>query len=113
MLTAIVGEDYIDFDVVGQSIKSKTSGESAKNLSEIVGIAIGLKSAIQIFGLNKKEIENIPISTKQEKRLDYKSTYNGSEIHIETKGTTSKNKVKTMIQDIHAKKVGKNSINHK
>ena len=114
-IPAYVGmyEDYIDFDVVGQSIKSKTSGESAKNLSEIVGIAIGLKSAIQIFGLNKKEIENIPISTKQEKRLDYKSTYNGSEIHIETKGTTSKNKVKTMIQDIHAKKVGKNSINHK
>lgn len=44
---------------------------------------------------------------QKEKRLDYKSTYKGSEIHIETKGTTSKNKVKTMIQDIHAKKVGK------
>ena len=88
-IPAYVGmyEDYIDFDISRQSIKSKTSGESAKNLSEIVGIAIGLKSAIQIFGLNKKEIENIPISTKQEKRLDYKSTYNGSEIHIETKGT--------------------------
>ena len=114
-LTAYVGmyEDYIDFDISRQSIKSKTSGESAKNLSEIVGIAIGLKSAIQIFGLNKKEIENIPIGTKKEKRLDYKSTYKGSEIHIETKGTTSKNKVKTMIQDIHAKKVGKNSITHK
>jgi ferric-dicitrate binding protein FerR (iron transport regulator) len=67
-IPAYVGmyEDYIDFDVARQSIKSKTSGESAKNLSEIVGIAIGLKSAIQIFGLNKKEIENIPISTKQE-----------------------------------------------
>lgn len=114
-IPAYVGmyEDYIDFDLSRQSIKSKTSGESAKNLSEIVGIALGLKSAIQIFGLNKKEIENIPISTKQEKRLDYKSTYNGSEIHIETKGTTSKYNVKTMIQDIHAKKVGKNNIAHK
>lgn len=114
-IPAYVGmyEDYIDFDVAGQSIKSKTTGESAKNLSEIIGIALGLKSAIKIFGLNKKEIENIPISTKQEKRLDYKSTYKGSEIHIETKGTTNKNNVKTMIQDIHEKKVGKNSINHK
>ena len=55
-IPAYVGmyEDYIDFDISRQSIKSKTSGESAKNLSEIVGIAIGLKSAIQIFGLNKK-----------------------------------------------------------
>ena len=114
-IPAYVGmyEDYIDIDEGRQSIKSKTSGESVKNLSEIIGIALGLKSAIKIFGLNKKEIENIPISTKQEKRLDYKSTYKGSEIHIETKGTTNKYNVKTMIQDIHAKKVGKNSINHK
>lgn len=114
-IPAYVGmyEDYIDIDEARQSIKSKTSGESAKNLSEIVGIALGLKSAIQIFGINKKEIENIPISTKQEKRLDYKSTFNGNEIHIETKGTTSKYNVKTMINDIHAKKVGKDSINHK
>lgn len=114
-IPAYVGmyEDYIDIDEGRQSIISKTSGESAKNLSEIIGIALGLKSAIKIFGLNKKEIENIPISTKQEKRLDYKSTYKGSEIHIETKGTTNKYNVKTMIQNIHAKKVGKNSINHK
>ncbi len=114
-IPAYVGmyEDYIDIDEGRQSIKSKTSGESVKNLSEIIGIALGLKSAIKIFGLNKKEIENITISTKQEKRLDYKSTYKGSEIHIETKGTTNKYNVKTMIQDIHAKKVGKNSINHK
>ena len=75
-IPAYVGmyEDYIDFDISRQSIKSKTSGESAKNLSEIVGIAIGLKSAIQIFGLNKKEIENIPIGTKKKKRHEYKST---------------------------------------
>lgn len=106
-------EDYVDIDESKNSIKSKTTGESAKNLSEIVGIAVGLKSAIEIFNLKKNNIENIPISDKQEKRLDYKSIYQGSEIQIETKGTTNKYKVKTMIADIHTKKIGKESITHK
>ncbi len=114
-IPAYVGmyEDYVEIDEIEQSIKSKTYGESAKNLSEVVGIAVGLKSAIEIFDLDKKEIENIPISDKKEKRLDYKSIYNGNEIHIETKGTTDKYKVKGMIDDIHSKKNGKTHIAHK
>lgn len=61
-------EDYVDINEPENSIKSKTTGESAKNLSEIVGIAVGLKSAIEIFNLKKNNIENIPITDKQGKR---------------------------------------------
>lgn len=68
---------------------------------------------MEIFDIQKKDIEKIGLSTIKEKRLDFKAFVNGSEIQIETKGTTYKNNVKSMIKDVHAKKEGKNNIANK
>lgn len=106
-------EDHVKVSTDNNSIECHVTGEAAKNVSEIVGIAAGLKAAIKIFNIEKKDIEKIGLSGKKEKRLDFKANINGQEIQIETKGTTYETSVKGMLDDIHAKKEGKDNIVNK
>lgn len=100
-------EDYIEMPNGKNSIICKVEGEAASDVSEIVGIAIGLKTTMDIFGIEKRKIRKIGQSGKREKRLDYKATNKDSQFEIETKGTTNKYRINSMINDIHAKKEGK------
>jgi len=64
--------------------------EDLKNISEIVGIAVGLKSAEIILKLNKINFSKILPSNYKLKRLDFITTSaNNEKIEIETKGTSS------------------------
>jgi hypothetical protein len=99
-------DDQIRFQENSKKIIAKVTGEDAKDISEIVGIAVGLKSAEAILKLEKKAFRKITTSEThgRHKRLDFESILNGKKIEIETKGTTYTNKVSNMIDDIHKKK---------
>jgi hypothetical protein len=99
--------DQIDIPANKKAIICKVPGEAAQNVSELVGIAVGLRAASSIFKIQKKDIQKIGLSIKKEKRLDFKAKCGESLIEIETKGTTWKSSVDPMIKDIHAKKKGK------
>lgn len=98
-------EDHIDVD--DTRIICKVPGEAATRVSEIVGIAIGLKASKVLFQFKRKDIQKIGVSKKREKRLDFKVDTPTLKIDIETKGTTGAGTVASMIGDIHAKKTGK------
>ena len=51
-------DDQIDIPDKRNAIICKVSGEAAKNVSEIVGIGIGLKAASFIFKIQKKHPKN-------------------------------------------------------
>lgn len=105
-------DDQIDIPDKRNAIICKVSGEAAKNVSEIVGIGIGLKAASFIFKIQKKNIQKIGLSGKKEKRLDFRAKKNKEIVEIETKGTTNIYTVRSMIKDIHDKKIGKiNGVN--
>jgi hypothetical protein len=97
--------DHLDLTV--DKIVCKVSGEAAQRLSEIVGIGVGLKSALDIFNLRKKDIGKIKASKKREKRLDFNVKIPSGHIDIETKGTVVASNVAGMISDVHSKKIGK------
>jgi hypothetical protein len=107
--------DQIDFQENNKKIITKVSGEDAKDISEIIGIAIGLKSAEAILKLEKKTFKKIPVSESKgkNKRLDFESILNNKKIEIETKGTTYKNNINGMIKDIHNKKKDQEGLNSK
>ena len=102
-------DDHIDMHSSRNAIICKVPGEAAAKVSEVVGIAVGLKTSIELFGLDVKDIHKIGLPGTKEKRLDFYTKRNGQDIEIETKGTTLKSSVGTMISDIHSKKVGKKS----
>jgi len=98
-------DELIDFQEERKRIESKVSGEDLKNISEIVGIAVGLKSAETILKLKKMDFHKIPPSKHKLKRLDFITTpVNNKKIEIETKGTAYSGNVNHMIEDIKNKK---------
>jgi len=100
-------DDHIDMSDKRQAIICKVPGEAAKIISEIVGVAVGLKTAKTLFKFRKRDISKIGLSGNREKRLDFTINYNGNKIEVETKGTTGSHHVNAMIEDIHKKKEGK------
>jgi hypothetical protein len=107
--------EQIDFQENKKRIIATVQGEDAANISEIIGVAIGLKSAEGILKLEKNTFKKIRASESQgkNKRLDFESILNNKRIEIETKGTTYKSKVKEMIDDIHNKKKDQNKLHDK
>lgn len=100
-------EDFIE--VVGGSIVNKSTDDRVmKDVSEIVGIAIGLKYSIVNFGVRSEEISKIPAPKVKAKYLDYKFTLNGKLYELETKGTTSKS-IGSFVKDILNKKKSSSS----
>ncbi|MCA0447990.1 MAG: hypothetical protein LCH54_17365 [Bacteroidetes bacterium] len=86
------------------SIVNKSSDDrKMKDVSEIVGIAVGLKVTIEGLGVRQEEISKIPTPPKKIKYLDYQFIKNGNSFEVETKGTTVKNINKTVL-DIKLKK---------
>lgn len=98
-------ELYNDFiEVKGNTIVNLSRDDrKMKDVSEIVGIALGIKFTIECFAVKQQEITKIPPPDKKAKYLDYKFTSDEETFEIETKGTTSAN-VKSFVADILKKK---------
>lgn len=96
---------YSDFiEVKGDSIVNTSKDDRVmKDVSEIVGIALGIKLTIDSFGIRQERIAKIPPPATKEKYLDYKFNHNKNEIELETKGTTSSS-IKRFVDDITSKK---------
>lgn len=94
--------DFISID--GDSIVNTSKDDRMmKDISEIVGIALGIKVTIEAFGIRQERITKVPPPSTKQKYLDYKFIYNGQSFELETKGTTSEN-VRRPVNDIAAKK---------
>lgn len=96
---------YSDFITVNgnQIVNCSTDDRVMKDVSEIVGIALGLKLTIDCFGIRQENISKIPPPASKQKYLDYKFAHKRKNIEIETKGTTSKY-ISKFITDILEKK---------
>ena len=96
---------YSDFLIVEKDSIINTSKDDRvmKDVSEIVGIALGIKVTMESFGIRQEKIVKIPPPETKEKYLDYKFNYTNNEIELETKGTTS-NSIKRFVDDITSKK---------
>lgn len=96
---------YSDFITVeGNSIvNTSTDDRVMKDVSEIVGIALGIKLTIDSFGVRQERISKIPPPSTKQKYLDYKFVHKGRKIEFETKGTTSSS-IEKFVDDITKKK---------
>lgn len=96
---------YGDFITVNgnQIVNSSKDDRVMKDVSEIVGIALGLKFTIDCFGIRQENISKIPPPANKQKYLDYKFVLNNQSMELETKGTTS-NSISKFVTDITAKK---------
>ena len=90
-----LGNDYID--------NLGTDDRKSKEISEILGIALGLKFTSEALGVAQQSIEKIPTPITKEKYLDYKFLKDGKLYEFETKGTTSSS-LSRFVNDITAKK---------
>lgn len=97
--------DFIEIKPT-QIINASKDDRKMKEISEVVGIALGLKLTVASLGINQNQIEKIPPPPTKEKYLDYKVTHNNHAYEIETKGTTQES-VKTFVTDIANKKKNK------
>lgn len=102
---AAYAQIYGDFvDTSSDSIVNlSTDDRMMKDISEIVGIALGLKLTIDCFSIRQEVISKIPPPAKKAKYLDYKFIHNAQQFELETKGTTSTS-IQNFIDDILAKK---------
>jgi hypothetical protein len=103
----IIYEDFIEFDSIGNRIINHATGEMARDVSEIIGIGVGLKASTSLFNYQRKNIVRIGISERKEKRLDFILKENSRVVEIETKGTVIPSNVSKMIQHTKDKKLGK------
>jgi hypothetical protein len=100
-------EDYIVLDKIHNRIIGNATGETLRQVSEIIGVGVGLKVFTYISKFERKTISKIGVSKHRVKRLDFRANNGKVEYEIETKGTAYKNNVKGMIDDVHNKKTGK------
>lgn len=102
---------FADFlDVNGSQIVNKSIDDrKMKDISEIVGIALGLKLTVSTLNINQNQIEKIPPPTNKEKYLDYQFVHNSKMYEIETKGTTQK-QINSFVRDIEKKKADKKPV---
>jgi hypothetical protein len=101
-------EDYVqctDDEVINLSEDDRTK----KLISEVVGVALGLKYATTILSINSNKFEKIPPPTTG-KYLDYAVTVDGKKYQIETKGTIGKNTTSMQIDIEQKKEDTKNDI---
>lgn len=94
--------DFIQFKD-GSIVNRATDDRMMKDVSELVGIAVGVCTAITAFGVRQEDISRIPPPSGKVKYLDYRFPHGGQTIEMETKGTTSEN-VTRQVTDIAKKK---------
>lgn len=96
---------YSDFITVTENSIMNTSKDDRvmKDVSEIIGIALGLKLTMDCFGIRQERITKIPPPSTKQKYLDYSFSYKNKKIELETKGTTS-SYIQSFVNDIAAKK---------
>lgn len=98
-------DDFLEVTDTG-FVNKATDDRMMNDISEWVGIGVGVHAATKAFNIEAKDIARIPRSRSQQKYLDYSFAFNGNRVEFETKGTTSK-AVKPFIDDILAKKKAK------
>lgn len=101
-------EDYIRID--NFRIINNAQGEDIKDISEIIGVGVGLYYATKLLGINKNKIKKIPKAENGEKYLDFSFSESDKMYECETKGTTRKNNIGAIIKDVKDKKKNKPDI---
>jgi len=84
-------EDWIEFSdnkIINHAVGRK-SRKKATEISDIIGVGVGLTYAIKRFGLKANEIESIPDPKKKSKFLDFVYYVKNLKYLHETKGTAS------------------------
>ncbi len=96
--------DFIELDK--NKIISLADGETAKKISETIGVGVGLLYTIQLLEVNPNTIKKIPPpNTQKGKYLDFKLVKDKTQYEVETKGTIYHAKKNALIEDIQLKKM--------
>ena len=87
-------------------IISFASGENTKRISEIIGVGVCLRYAIELLQINPNRINKIPKPDTMIKYMDFVVNKDGHRYEIEAKGTTvhSNSKKNSLLKDIQEKK---------
>jgi len=98
-------DDYITLG--GKQLFNLAQEETATDVSEIIGVGVGLFYSIQLLGIEPNKIKKIKRADKQQKYLDFAFVKDQQQYEFEAKGTTYEANVKAQIEDVKLKKKDK------
>lgn len=99
--------DWIALD--SHKVLNRASGEKATDISELIGVGIGLYYLSRLLRSNSNRIRQIPPPNERKKILDF-AVFNKQQLfEIETKGTAYRRNVGGMKKDIDKKKKDNNN----
>ena len=97
-----LNDDWIE--LAPGTIRNLASDEKAAEISELIGVGVGLYYATNLIGANPNQIRRIPHPETRNKILDFSILHDSIKYDIETKGTLYKGNVPAMKKDIREKK---------